>query len=76
MIGLIATGVWRSSAEIIPQFPSSSVEISYSYDAAGRLTSAAHDSGQLIDYAYDNNGNLISRVDNVGFDVYTPIVFR
>ena len=35
--------------------------ISYTYDAAGRLTSASYNSDTSINYAYDANGNLLRR---------------
>jgi len=36
--------------------------ISYSYDSAGRLSSAAYPGGQVISYIYDPGGNLLRRL--------------
>ena len=36
--------------------------ITYTYDDAGRLTSAAYPKGTVISYTYDKAGNLLSRI--------------
>ena len=33
----------------------------YRYDASGRLTGVTHDSGLVLRYTYDDNGNLLRR---------------
>jgi YD repeat-containing protein len=43
--------------------PAHAVKISYSYDAAGRLTAANYDGASRTAYAYDKNGNLLSRTN-------------
>lgn len=37
----------------------------YTYDALGRLTSASYDTGVIIYYTYDANGNRLSQVINI-----------
>lgn len=41
------------------------VTITYTYDAAGRLTGANYSSGKSIAYTYDANGNLTQRVTTI-----------
>jgi uncharacterized protein (TIGR03437 family) len=36
--------------------------VTYSYDAAGRLTSATYANGKVLSYSYDANGNLLRRL--------------
>ena len=40
--------------------------VSYQYDAAGRLTSAAYGNGTTVSYTYDKAGNLTARSVPVG----------
>jgi YD repeat-containing protein len=35
--------------------------VQYSYDAAGRLTTATYSNGTVIAYSYDKAGNLLRR---------------
>lgn len=37
----------------------------YTYDALGRVTSASYDTGVIVIYAYDANGNRTQQVINV-----------
>ena len=39
--------------------------VTYSYDALGRLTSASYDTGVVVIYTYDANGNRTSEVISV-----------
>lgn len=39
--------------------------VTYTYDALGRVTSASYDTGVVIIYSYDNNGNRTQQVVNV-----------
>ncbi len=39
--------------------------VTYTYDALGRVTSASYDTGVLILYAYDANGNRTQQIVNV-----------
>src|SRR5690242_7236841 len=41
-------------------------QVSYKYDAAGRLTSATYGSGTSIAYSYDKAGNLLGRSVQTG----------
>jgi YD repeat-containing protein len=43
--------------------PAQSAIIAYTYDGAGRLTGANYGGASNSTYAYDNNGNLLSRVN-------------
>lgn len=38
----------------------SAANITYTYDAAGRLTQATYGGGKSVAYTYDNNGNLLA----------------
>jgi YD repeat-containing protein len=40
--------------------------VTYSYDAAGRLTRAVYSGGTVVDYAYDAAGSLLSRTVSSG----------
>ncbi len=40
--------------------------VNYSYDAAGRLTKVDYSGGKTLTYAYDNAGNLLSRISTSG----------
>ena len=40
--------------------------VQYSYDAAGRLTSASYGNGTAITYTYDDAGNLLRREVTAG----------
>jgi len=44
--------------------------VQYSYDAAGRLTGARYDTGVVIKYEYDSNGNMLRRI----VDATPPVV--
>jgi len=39
--------------------------VAYTYDALGRVTSASYDTGVIIIYTYDANGNRTQQVINV-----------
>lgn len=39
--------------------------VAYTYDALGRITTASYDTGVIIIYTYDANGNRLSQVVNV-----------
>lgn len=39
--------------------------VTYTYDALGRVTSAVYDTGVIVFYTYDANGNRLSQVVNV-----------
>lgn len=41
------------------------IQISYSYDAAGRMTAVNYDSASRTAYGYDKNGSLLARVSTV-----------
>jgi YD repeat-containing protein len=43
--------------------------VSYAYDALGRVVSASYDTGVIIIYQYDANGNRTSQVVNVNNSV-------
>lgn len=45
------------------------IQISYAYDAAGRMTAVNYDGASRTAYGYDKNGNLLSRVSTV-----TPVL--
>jgi YD repeat-containing protein len=45
--------------------PARAIQISYSYDSAGRLTSASYGGAGNTTYQYDRNGNLLARVNTV-----------
>ena len=37
----------------------------YTYDALGRITTATYDTGVIVIYTYDSNGNRLSQTINV-----------
>ena len=39
--------------------------VTYTYDALGRITTAAYDTGVIVIYTYDSNGNRLSQTINV-----------
>jgi YD repeat-containing protein len=39
--------------------------VTYTYDALGRVLSASYDTGVIINYSYDANGNRTQQVVNV-----------
>jgi YD repeat-containing protein len=39
--------------------------VAYTYDALGRITTVSYDTGVIVIYAYDANGNRTSQVINV-----------
>ena len=43
----------------------------YTYDALGRITTASYDTGAIIIYTYDANGNRLSQVINVNSGTLT-----
>ncbi|XWX55118.1 RHS repeat protein [Methylosinus sporium] len=45
--------------------------VTYSYDALGRLVSASFDTGVIIMYGYDPNGNRTQQVINVNTSTLT-----
>jgi YD repeat-containing protein len=57
MLAACAAAAFVSSARAI--------QISYSYDSAGRLTSASYGAAGNTTYQYDRNGNLLARVNTV-----------
>ena len=51
-------------------------QISYSYDAAGRLVRAEYGDGKSIVYTYDAAGNLLRRSLAQRMPAYLPIVLK
>ena len=45
--------------------------VTYTYDPLGRIASASYDTGVLIYYTYDANGNRLSQVVNVNSGALT-----
>lgn len=45
--------------------PLHALRISYTYDAAGRMTAANYNGNSRTSYAYDKNGSLLSRVNTL-----------
>jgi YD repeat-containing protein len=43
----------------------------YSYDAAGRLIQVTYRDGYRINYSYDENGNILSKVISRGGPVFS-----
>jgi len=48
----------------------------YTYDALGRITTATYDTGVIIIYTYDSNGNRLSQTINVNTTVGTWGIFN
>jgi YD repeat-containing protein len=49
--------------------PAANGSVVYTYDALGRIATASYDTGVIIIYTYDANGNRISQVINVNSSV-------
>ncbi|MDA8248908.1 MAG: RHS repeat protein [Rhodospirillales bacterium] len=61
-IALLALGSLVAATQAVAAANGS---VTYSYDALGRLTSAAYDTGVVVIYTYDANGNRTSEVISV-----------
>lgn len=46
--------------------------VSYTYDLAGRVTTAVYDNGTCVAYAYDAAGNRTSQINTVSGTPVTP----
>jgi YD repeat-containing protein len=46
--------------------------VSYTYDLAGRVTTAVYDNGTCVAYAYDAAGNRTSQINTVSGAPVTP----
>jgi len=46
--------------------------VSYTYDPAGRVTTAVYDNGTCVAYAYDAAGNRTSQINTVSGAPVTP----
>ena len=57
---LIAFGVFENS-----KAHAANGSVVYTYDALGRVTTASYDTGVIIIYSYDANGNRTQQVVNV-----------
>ena len=69
VLGMAWVGGWIMNA-------AAAETVTYSYDAAGRLTNAGYSGGANLSYAYDANGNLLERIvtDDGGMEtVATPV---
>jgi len=58
------------------QPPTTVRTITYSYDAAGRLSRADYGDGTAILYLYDSGGNMLSRRIVHVMLVYLPLVIK
>lgn len=50
----------------------SDASVSYTYDLAGRVTTAVYDNGTCVAYAYDAAGNRTSQINTVSGAPVTP----
>jgi YD repeat-containing protein len=46
--------------------------VSYTYDGAGRVTTAIYDNGTCVAYAYDASSNRTSQTNTIGAPPTTP----
>jgi YD repeat-containing protein len=46
--------------------------VSYTYDAAGRVTTAVYDNGTCVAYAYDASSNRTAQTNTIGAPATTP----
>ena len=46
--------------------------ITYTYDAENRLLKTCGSGGVGVEYAYDNNGNLLSQTSSLKHSIYEP----
>jgi YD repeat-containing protein len=59
--GLVVLPVFFGTAPVF----AANGSVTYSYDALGRVTSASYDTGVIVYYTYDANGNRTQQVINV-----------
>jgi hypothetical protein len=45
--------------------------VTYTYDALGRVSTASYDTGVIVIYSYDANGNRTQQVVNVNTGTFT-----
>jgi YD repeat-containing protein len=45
--------------------------VTYTYDALGRVTTASYDTGVIVIYTYDANGNRTAQVININTSTLT-----
>ena len=57
---LVALGLSAS-----PKAHAANGSVVYTYDALGRIATASYDTGVVVIYAYDANGNRLSQTINV-----------
>ncbi len=50
----------------------SDASVTYTYDAAGRLTTAKYDNGACVAYGYDASSNRTSQTNTIGGPPATP----
>lgn len=62
LVRLIASTILVALAFSPQQATAASGSASYTYDALGRVTSASYDTGVIVIYSYDANGNRSQKV--------------
>lgn len=56
---------------VAPDCRAANGSVSYTYDALGRVTTASYDTGIIVIYSYDANGNRTQQVINVNTTTLT-----
>jgi len=65
---VLALTVWLAAVDV--GFGANG-SVTYTYDALGRVTTASYDTGVIIQYSYDPNGNRTQQVINVNISTLT-----
>ena len=60
VLGVLIVSSWT----IVPAIAANG-SVTYTYDALGRVSTASYDTGVIVIYAYDSNGNRTQQTINV-----------
>ena len=58
--GLAVVLLWAAAIAALPSPGATTATETYNYDSAGRLTRVVYPGGSIIQYSYDDNGNILS----------------
>lgn len=64
-VGILLTGLALFGFSASEPADAANGSVTYTYDALGRVITAAYDTGVIIIYSYDANGNRTQQVINV-----------
>lgn len=66
-IAILPCLVWiiLLASSVVAPTSAANGSVTYAYDSLGRVISASYDTGVIVYYTYDANGNRLSQVINV-----------